>query len=120
MDESLHLAKERTDLAEERTLLAIERTFSAWIRTGLAFVGGGIAILRVLTFEKAQHQTMAKISGVILIALGIVIFILAVADTLSVQRKFLKNARFLGSVISVSLIALLLSLISLWFIVITF
>lgn len=119
-DETIRFARERTDLAEDRTLLAIERTFSAWIRTGLAFVGGGIAIIRFLPFEHSAHQSMAKIGGLILILLGIAIFILAVADTIAVKRKTLKKTKILGSSLSVSIISLLLTLVSLWFLIISF
>jgi len=80
IDESLRLAKERTELAKERNKMANDRTFLSWIRTGLAFVGGGIAIIRFLSFVHFTNALISKITGQILIVGGIAVFIFALIN----------------------------------------
>ena len=80
LDEQLPLAQRRTNLATERTRLANERTFLSWVRTGLACVGGGVAVVRILTFFHPTHHFLAKIAGLALIVVGMVIFLFAFLD----------------------------------------
>ena len=47
-DESLILARERTDLAAARNQLAADRTLLAWIRTAVALIAFGFSIYRVM------------------------------------------------------------------------
>jgi putative membrane protein len=47
-DESLILARERTDLAAARNQLAADRTLLAWIRTAVALIAFGFTIYRVM------------------------------------------------------------------------
>lgn len=71
-------AKKTSDeLAEIRTLLAAERTYAAWVRTGLAGIGGGLAVIKLIFFQTVLHQTVAHLTGQLLIILGGLIFIFA-------------------------------------------
>lgn len=87
MDENTELAKERTSLANERTRLSNERTFLAWTRTGLASVGGGLAIIRFLTFQNASHEVITRTVGILLVALGILIFCLSSLDYKNISER---------------------------------
>jgi putative membrane protein len=109
-DERVQLAKERTELAEERTRLANERTFSAWLRTGLATAGAGIAIIRLLTFRNAMHQSAAKWIGGMFVCIGIAIFILSLVDYLASYDKFKPGRKYAGSILAVTLIACALAI----------
>lgn len=111
-DDQLQLAKERTSLADERTRSANERTFSAWVRTGLACVGGGAAIVRLLNFVEPTHKILATFTGILLMVLGMVIFILSFIDYKQGTKKTLSQSGFAGSVASTTFIFLMLILIS--------
>jgi putative membrane protein len=67
-EERTEWASDRTDWAEHRTVLANERTFSAWIRTGISSMAGGVAVVEFL--GERGEQPIARILGVILIAIG--------------------------------------------------
>lgn len=69
--------KTSDELAAIRTLMAAERTYAAWIRTGLAGIGGGLAVIKLIFFQTLVHQTIAHVTGQLLIILGGLIFIFA-------------------------------------------
>jgi putative membrane protein len=110
--ERTSLAQQRTRLASERNRLANERTFLSWIRTGLAITGGGIAVIRFLTFERVEHQFIAKIAGVILIAMGMMMFFLSSLDYWASARQLTTENGYAGSIWSITLIALTLVMVS--------
>ena len=82
---------------DPRVYFAAERTFLAWIRTGLGLMGVGFAVSRfglfLREFTATQHQstqsstTHSVITGVALVALGVLINIVAVINHLTVVRK---------------------------------
>jgi putative membrane protein len=75
-EERTEQAESRTDWAKHRTVLANERTFSAWLRTGLSAMGGGVAVAELLGTD--DTTIIARILGVILIALGASVILVAV------------------------------------------
>ncbi len=77
---------------DPRTYLAAERTFLAWLRTGIALMGFGFVVARFGLFlrelaatQMAAHQPMSNAPqagfslpvGVLLIALGIAVMVVA-------------------------------------------
>jgi len=73
--------------SDPRIYLAAERTFLAWLRTGIALMGFGFVVARFGLFlrEIAASQTTIKLPqasfslsvGILLIALGIIVNIVA-------------------------------------------
>jgi putative membrane protein len=82
---------------DPRVYFAAERTFLAWIRTGLGLMGVGFAVSRfglfLREFSATQHTpaqtstTHSVITGVALVALGVLINIVSVINHLSVIKK---------------------------------
>jgi putative membrane protein len=82
---------------DPRVYFAAERTFLAWIRTGLGLMGVGFAVSRfglfLREFTTTEHQTLqtstthSVITGVALVALGVLINIVAVVNHLNVTKK---------------------------------
>jgi len=82
---------------DPRVYFAAERTFLAWIRTGLALMGVGFAVSRfglfLREFNVTEHQsaqsstTHSVITGVVLVALGVLINITATINHLVVVKK---------------------------------
>jgi putative membrane protein len=73
--------------SDPRIYLAVERTFLAWLRTGIALMGFGFVVARFGLFlrEIAASQTPVKLphagfslpAGILLIALGIIVNVVA-------------------------------------------
>ena len=73
--------------SDPRIYMAAERTFLAWIRTGIALMGFGFVVARFGLFlrEIAASQTPVKLphagfslpAGILLIALGIIVNVVA-------------------------------------------
>jgi putative membrane protein len=82
---------------DPRVYFAAERTFLAWIRTGLGLMGVGFAVSRfglfLREFSATQHTptqtstTHSVITGVALVALGVLINITAVVNHLTIIKK---------------------------------
>ena len=82
---------------DPRVYFAAERTFLAWIRTGLGLMGVGFAVSRfglfLREFSASQHvptqisTTHSVITGVALVALGVLINIVSVINHLSIVKK---------------------------------
>jgi putative membrane protein len=82
---------------DPRVYFAAERTFLAWIRTGLGLMGVGFAVSRfglfLREFTTIQHTptqtstTHSVITGVALVALGVLINITAVVNHLTIIKK---------------------------------
>lgn len=111
---------ENTLLARERTSLANERTYLAWIRTGLASVGGGFAIIRFLSFENLTHQLLAQITGCVLVALGIGIFVLSYLDFNRKYKNLNVQKGYAGSIWTISAISSVLIVVSIVLLIIAF
>ena len=83
--------------AEEdpRVYFAAERTFLAWIRTGLGLMGVGFAVSRFGLFLRelsashlpAQTTGLSLWSGVMLVALGVVVTLSAVLRHVQLVRE---------------------------------
>lgn len=82
---------------DPRVYFAAERTFLAWIRTGLGLMGVGFAVSRfglfLREFSATEHTpvqtstTHSVITGVALVALGVLINIISVINHLSITKK---------------------------------
>jgi putative membrane protein len=82
---------------DPRVYLAVERTFLAWIRTGLGLMGVGFAVsrfglfLRELTASHshlpAQTTGLSLWSGVMLVAMGVVVTLSAVVRHFQLVRE---------------------------------
>jgi putative membrane protein len=82
---------------DPRVYFAAERTFLAWIRTGLGLMGVGFAVSRfglfLREFTATQHTpassstTHSVITGVALVALGVVINITSTINHLRIIKK---------------------------------
>jgi putative membrane protein len=85
--------------AEEdpRIYFAAERTFLAWIRTGLGLMGVGFAVSRFGLFLREMrasethgviHGTgLSVVSGVGLVALGVLVNVMAVVQHIQIVRE---------------------------------
>ncbi|WP_263356264.1 YidH family protein [Acidicapsa ligni] len=82
---------------DPRVYFAAERTFLAWIRTGLGLMGVGFAVSRFGLFLREMrasdthvvvHATgLSEISGVALVALGVVVNIAAVSHHIQTVKQ---------------------------------
>lgn len=110
--------KENNSIERSREHLANERTFLAWIRTSIALMGFGFVIVKFSLFLKQLSLLLgpsnfptkghSAIIGVIMVAIGVLISVLAFVKYLK-NFKQLQNNYFVSS----SLLALLLTLIML-------
>ncbi|MBN2698231.1 MAG: DUF202 domain-containing protein [Bacteroidales bacterium] len=79
--------KEKNRVGKTREYLANERTFLAWIRTGIALMGFGFIIVKFTLFlreislmlepEGTSSAEYSELVGVIMVALGVIIAVLA-------------------------------------------
>jgi putative membrane protein len=82
---------------DPRVYFAAERTFLAWIRTGLGLMGVGFAVSRfglfLREFSATEHTpiqtstTHSVITGVALVALGVLINITATINHLRIIKR---------------------------------
>ena len=82
---------------DPRVYFAAERTFLAWIRTGLGLMGVGFAVSRFGLFLRelsagashlpAQTTGLSLWSGVLLVALGVVVTLSAVVRHVQLVRE---------------------------------
>lgn len=71
-------------LALDRTVLANKRTFLAYGRTAIALFALGIAFVKLI-----QHQFF-EVSGFVLMALGIVVFVVGLREFIANTARFKK------------------------------
>lgn len=85
--------------------LANERTFLAWIRTSIALMGFGFVIVKFALFlrqvsfflvekEMPQEKGYSSIIGVIMVAFGAIIAILAFFRYYNIEKQLAKNTFF--------------------------
>jgi putative membrane protein len=87
---------------DPRVYFAAERTFLAWIRTGLGLMGVGFAVSRFGLFLReliasqshlrAQTTGLSLWSGVMLVAMGVVVTLSAVACHFQLVRELRSGA----------------------------
>jgi len=94
--------KEGNTFDKSREHLANERTFLAWIRTSIALMGFGFVIVKFTLFLKEMALLMeargvsskgsTAMVGVIMVALGVIIAILAFLQYKSREKQLNNNA----------------------------
>jgi len=108
--------KEKNTFEKSREHLANERTFLAWIRTSIALMGFGFVIVKFTLFlkevsllletEGVSSKGYSAIVGVIMVALGVIIAILAF-----LQYKKYENQLNDNSYVSTSMLSLFITLV---------
>lgn len=108
--------KEKNTIEKSREHLANERTFLAWIRTSIALMGFGFVIVKFTLFlneisslletKDISSKGYSAIVGVIMVALGVIIAILAF-----LQYKKYENQLNNNSYVSSSMLSLFITLI---------
>lgn len=93
--------KQRADLSDH---LAAERTFLAWIRTGLALTGFGFLLARFsLILQETQYTRhipsarpfeMSPWFGTVLIAVGVIVYLLSAWHHLRLVRELDRGGPF--------------------------
>lgn len=115
------------ELSDPRTFFAAERTFLAWIRTGLGLMGVGFALARFGLFLREfqtkqqaapqhsgfpQHSGLSVGSGVVLVVLGVLVNLSAVAHHIRTVKELRTGAWRAGRVSREAVVlALLLALL---------
>jgi putative membrane protein len=108
--------KEKNTFEKSREHLANERTFLAWIRTSIALMGFGFVIVKFTFFLKeisllletkgVSSKGYSAIVGVIMVALGVIIAILAFLQYKKYESQLNSN-----SYVSSSMLSLFITLI---------
>jgi putative membrane protein len=97
---------------KSREHLANERTFLAWIRTSIALMGFGFVIVKFALFLKEisvvmegkinmQSKGRSAVIGVIMVALGILVAIMAYWQYRRIQRQLDAHVYVPSSILSV-------------------
>lgn len=97
---SQELSRERTSMAAERNTLANQRTFSAWLRTGLSSVLAGLAIVRFIG-DQEMFKGYVILIGIIFVAIGIGIYILAYMTYTNAVAEEMKESRSVRTVFAI-------------------
>ena len=94
-DESLILARERTDLAAARNLLAADRTLLAWVRTAVALIVFGFTIYRVMeSFYKSGLAYFPRSHGPR--NLGLTLITMGTFSLLAATIAYMRYVKLLG------------------------
>jgi len=98
--------EEKNLIDRSREHLANERTFLAWIRTSIALMGFGFVIVKFTLFLKqlsllletssVPSKGYSSIIGVVMVAIGVIIAILAFLQYKR-NEKWIKNNYFVSS-----------------------
>ena len=98
--------EEKNLIDRSREHLANERTFLAWIRTSVALMGFGFVIVKFTLFLKqlsllletssVPSKGYSSIIGVVMVAIGVIIAILAFLQYKR-NEKWIKNNYFVSS-----------------------
>ncbi|MFP4048284.1 MAG: YidH family protein [Bacteroidales bacterium] len=112
-------SKENNSIERSREHLANERTFLAWIRTSIALMGFGFVIVKFTLFLKQLSLLLGTsnvstneywaIIGVIMVAIGVIIVILAFVQYKMNYRQLKRNL-FVPSSMPLLLITLIMIL----------
>ena len=104
---------------DPRIYFAAERTFLAWIRTGLGLMGVGFAVSRFGLFLREMRATethlvvqgtgVSQISGVALVALGVVVLVMSVTQHIRLVHE-LRDGSWVAGRVSTNAVALALLL----------
>lgn len=97
--------------SKSREHLANERTFLAWVRTGIALMGFGFVIVKFALFLKqasimlagkaiAPPRGYSAIIGIVMVALGVVMTVLAFWQYKKTMRQLNNNSYMPSSVLS--------------------
>jgi putative membrane protein len=107
---------EKNSFEKSREHLANERTFLAWIRTSIALMGFGFVIVKFALFLKeisflletkdVASQGYSSIVGIIMVAVGVLIALLAF-----LQYKKYENQLNRNTYVSSSMLSLFITLI---------
>jgi len=102
--------KEKNTFEKSREHLANERTFLAWIRTSIALMGFGFVIVKFTLFLKEislliEAKTVlskgySAMVGVIMVAFGVIIAILAFLQYKKYENQLNKNTYVSSSMLS--------------------
>lgn len=94
---------------KSREHLANERTFLAWVRTGIAFIGLGFVVekfslfLKQLSFILGVKKTIptghASVAGIVMVAIGIVITVLAFIQYIRYKSELNKGTFYASSLL---------------------
>ncbi|WP_256011625.1 YidH family protein [Desertivirga xinjiangensis] len=99
--------------------LANERTFLSWIRTSIAIMGFGFVVVKFSLFVKqfsialnqapaVQGKGYSAVIGILLVATGAVVALLAFVRYKSIERKLIQNTYYPSFQLSLSLTIALL------------
>jgi putative membrane protein len=104
---------------DPRVYFAAERTFLAWIRTGLGLMGVGFAVSRFGLFLREMRQTethtpvhatgLSVVSGVALVALGVIVNIAAVTSHIRTVKELREGTWLPGVSTNAIILALILT-----------
>jgi len=104
---------------DPRIYFAAERTFLAWIRTGLGLMGVGFAVSRFGLFLREMRQTethtpvhatgLSVVSGVALVALGVIVNVAAAISHIRTVRELREGAWPPGVSTNAIILALILT-----------
>jgi len=110
--------KEKNTLEKSREHLANERTFLAWIRTSIALMGFGFVIVKFTLFLKEisllletqglPSKGYSTIVGVVMVALGAVLSILAFLQYKKYEHQLNTNTYHTSSLLSLFITLLIL------------
>ena len=109
---------------DPRIYFASERTFLAWIRTGLGLMGVGFAVARFGLFLRemrasethasVQGTGLSVVSGVALVALGVIVLLASVSYHVSTVRELRSNTWVAGRIVTNAVVlALVLAVVGL-------
>ena len=112
----MRITEEKNTFEKSREHLANERTFLAWIRTGIALMGFGFVIVKFTLFLKEisilletkgmSAKGYSAMVGVIMVALGVIIAVLAFIQYKKYEKQLNNN-----SYVSSSMLSLFITLI---------
>jgi putative membrane protein len=94
------ITKDNNYMAADRTLMAADRSLMAWIRTGLSLISFGFTIYKFLEYQYDPVVTAGnvlegasgpRITGLIMIGMGILCLVLGTIEYLMIVRDYKKE-----------------------------
>jgi putative membrane protein len=89
-----------TYMAVERTVMGADRSMMAWLRTGLSLISFGFTIYKFLEYQRDQlieagkefqGVSSPKVTGLILIGMGIMCLVFGIIEYLSIVTEYRKK-----------------------------